>query len=163
MRFGRDRERLRHNRRRNFVVNRALENRSNQPRSGSSAVKWEYDPSRAAATGCCDTVSAGTAGSTQGPSAAQIRGQQAMEQMFTRFAPHGEPPRTISARVQAALHGLADSHVLVVDPFPHGDTLPVPLLGRWAHIVKIEVEDHDAGDLRHRAAPGWCPCSPGRG
>src|SRR5271167_1883169 len=72
----------------------------------------------------------------------QVRCQQAMEQVFSRFPAHRESSRAIGPRVQSALHRLTDSHVLVIDALADGYALSVAFRSRFAHIVDIEIEDH---------------------
>jgi hypothetical protein len=49
--------------------------------------------------------------------------------MLARLASHRQPSRAISTRVQAALHGFADAHVLIIHPLADGNALPIALGG----------------------------------
>jgi hypothetical protein len=46
-------------------------------------------------------------------------------EVLARFAPDGKPPCAVCPRVQAALHGLADAHVFLLNVFAHRDAFGV--------------------------------------
>src|SRR5271166_219835 len=76
--------------------------------------------------------------------ALEIPGQQPMEQTLARFATDREAPCAVGSRMQAALHRLANPHILVIHAFAYGDALAIAFGGRIADIVEVEIEDHFA-------------------
>src|ERR1700733_1772994 len=74
----------------------------------------------------------------------QIRCQQSMKQLFSRFPPHRQPPRPIGSRPQPALHRLANPQVFILHSIPNLDALLVVGACTLAHITEIEIENHPA-------------------
>jgi hypothetical protein len=70
--------------------------------------------------------------------------EEAVEQVLAGFPADGETARYIGAGVQAALDGVADGHVFVLDFFADGDALAIVAFGGWAGVREIVVEDDRA-------------------
>src|ERR1700732_3696316 len=77
--------------------------------------------------------------------------EEAMEKVFAGFAADREAAGYVGAGVQAALDGVADGHVFVLDFFAYGDALAIVGLGGGAGVGEIIVEDDGAlvGAQRH--------------
>ena len=90
----------------------------------------------------------------------QIRRQQLMKQLFSRFAPHREPPGSIGPRFQSPLHRLANSQILILHTIPHRDTLLVVSARRLAHVAEVEIKNHPAMVHINRESPDSYPDTP---
>src|ERR1041384_1065611 len=66
-----------------------------------------------------------------------------MKEMLTGFSSYGKTTCVVSARVESALHGLADRRVFVLNSLANRNALEIafPRL-RGSYIRKVEVEDH---------------------
>ncbi len=70
--------------------------------------------------------------------------EQAMEKVFAGFAADGEAPGDIGAGIEAALHGIADGHVFVLNFFADGDALAIVRVGGGADVGEVIVKDYGA-------------------
>src|ERR1041385_7552418 len=66
-----------------------------------------------------------------------------MKEMFTGFSSYGKTTCVVSARVESALHGLADRRVFVLNSLANRNALEI-LFPRFrgGYIRKVEVENH---------------------
>ena len=67
-----------------------------------------------------------------------------MEEVFAGFAADAEAARYVGARVEAALDGVADGHVFVLDDFADGDAFAIVFFGGGADVGEVVVEDDGA-------------------
>lgn len=67
-----------------------------------------------------------------------------MEEVFAGFAADGEAAGYVGARGEAALDGIADGHVFVLNFFADGDAFAMMLCGGGADVGKIIIEDDRA-------------------
>src|SRR6266436_1060374 len=74
----------------------------------------------------------------------QIRRQQLMKQVLSRFPPHREPPRSISPRLQPPLPRPANSQLLILYLAPHRDTLLVVSAPSFAYVAEVVIKDDPA-------------------
>jgi len=74
----------------------------------------------------------------------EIGVEQAMEKVFAGFAADGEASGHVGAGVEAALHGIADSHVFVLNFFADGDALTIVRFGGGADVSEVVIEDYGA-------------------
>src|SRR5580658_4365477 len=74
----------------------------------------------------------------------QIRREQLMKQLFARFAPCGESSCPIRARLQTALHRLADTQILILYSIADRHALFVVGARSFADIAEVEIENHPA-------------------
>ena len=65
-----------------------------------------------------------------------------MEEMLAGFAADGEAAGHIGTGVQAALDGVADGHVFVLDFFADGDAFFVVSFGGRTRVGEVVVEDY---------------------
>jgi len=70
--------------------------------------------------------------------------EEAVEEMLAGFAADGEASGHVSAGVEAALHGIADGHVFVLNFFADGDALAIVRVGGGANVGEVVVEDYGA-------------------
>src|ERR1700693_360894 len=70
--------------------------------------------------------------------------EQAMEEVFAGFATDGEASGDVGARAEAALHGIADGHVFVLNFFTDGDALAIVRGGGVGYVGEVVVEDYGA-------------------
>src|SRR5689334_14172288 len=76
--------------------------------------------------------------------------EQAMEKVFAGFATDGEASCHVGAGVEAALYGIADGHVFVLNFFADGDALAIVRVGSGANVSKVVIEDYNAFVDRER-------------
>src|ERR1700751_5367427 len=74
----------------------------------------------------------------------QVGVEETGEEVLAGFAAGGEAARYVGAGVQAALDGVADGHVFVLDFFADGDALAIVGFGGGAGVGEIVVEDDRA-------------------
>jgi len=67
-----------------------------------------------------------------------------MEQVLAGFAADGEASGYVGAGAKAALHGIADGHVFVLNFFADGDALAIVRAGGLGDIGEVVVEDYGA-------------------
>src|SRR6266436_2836856 len=60
--------------------------------------------------------------------------EEPMEEVFAGFATDGETPSHVGAGVEAALNGIANGHVFVLNFFADGDALAIVRFGGMADI-----------------------------
>src|ERR1700688_4735021 len=77
-------------------------------------------------------------------SGGQVGVEKAVEEVFAGFAADREAAGYVGAGVQAALDGVADGHVFVLDFFAYSDAGFVVGFGGGAGVGKIIVEDDGA-------------------
>src|SRR4029077_19459550 len=70
--------------------------------------------------------------------------EQAMEEVFAGFATDGEASGDVGAGVEAALYGIADGHVFVLDFFADGDALAIVRAGGGTDVSEVIVKDYGA-------------------
>src|ERR1700676_3172322 len=87
-------------------------------------------------------VASSIRGCGAGESAGEIGVEQAVEEVLAGFATDGKTAGNIGARAEAALHGIADGHVLVLHLFADGDALAIVLVSGAGSICEIIIEDH---------------------
>ena len=75
---------------------------------------------------------------------AEVGVEQAMEKVFAGFAADGEASGYVGAGVEAALHGIADGHVFVLNFFADGDALAIVRVGGGANVGEVVVENYGA-------------------
>jgi hypothetical protein len=76
--------------------------------------------------------------------------EQAMEKVFAGFATDGEASCHVGAGVEAALYGIADGHVFVLNFFADGDALAIVRVGSGANVSEVVIEDYSAFVDRER-------------
>jgi len=76
--------------------------------------------------------------------------EQAVEEVFAGFATDGEASGDVGAGAQAALHGIADGHVFVLNLFADGDALSIARGGGLGYVGEVVVEDYGAFVDRER-------------
>src|SRR6266403_527316 len=74
----------------------------------------------------------------------QIRRQQLMKQVLSRFPPHREPPGSISPRLQPPLHRLANPQILILYLVPHRHALLVVSAPSFAYVAEVVIKDDPA-------------------
>src|ERR1051326_9574653 len=70
--------------------------------------------------------------------------------MLPGFAPDRKPSRTIRPRLQPALHGLADSEILILHSCTDRYALVVIFAAALAHIPEVEIKNDTAMINIHR-------------
>ena len=75
---------------------------------------------------------------------AEVGVEQAMEKVFAGFAADGEAPGDIRAGAEAALDGVANGHIFVLDLFADSDALFVAGFGGDAGVGEVIVENYGA-------------------
>ena len=70
--------------------------------------------------------------------------EQAMEEVFAGFATDGEASGDVGAGAEAALHGIADGHVFVLNLFADGDALAIVRGGGLGYVGEVVIEDYGA-------------------
>jgi hypothetical protein len=76
--------------------------------------------------------------------------EQAMEEVFAGFATDGEASGDVGAGAEAALDGIADGHVFVLNLFTDGYALTIVRGGGLGYVGEVVVEDHGAFVDRER-------------
>ena len=70
--------------------------------------------------------------------------EEAVEEVLAGFAADAEAARYVGAGVEAALDGVADGHVFVLDDFADGDAFAIVFFGGGADVGEVVVEDDGA-------------------
>src|SRR3954465_2484320 len=73
------------------------------------------------------------------PGTFEVGGQEAVEEVLAGFAADGEAAGVVGARVQAALHRLADGYVFVLNAVAYGDAFFVVASRGFADIGEVEI------------------------
>src|SRR5580693_9524543 len=79
-----------------------------------------------------------------GEGGGQVGVEEAVEEVLAGFAADAEAAGYVGAGVEAALDGVADGHVFVLNDFAHGDAFAIVFFGGGADVAEIVVENDGA-------------------